>query len=341
MRAEAASSATASTGPLGGPSTRGGGWRQWWIHRLPLTDTSELNHRNVYILPTRAGLMLAVTLLLLLVGSINYQLNLGYLLTFLLAGSTVVGMHVAHRNLRGLHLQLLPGAAAFAGQTSPVRMRLHNPSGRTRYAIALAWLGTPAADAVLADVPAHADAEIQLAYTPTRRGLHHLPAIHAETRFPMGAFRVWHWWRPANRCWVYPAPEVAPPPWPRDQQPPEDRPDQPRPTVSGDEPDDIRTYRRGDPLKWVLWKKAAKQAEHPAPQWLSRESSQQQGADIWLDHRRCGVSEVEAVRSRLCAWVLRADQLDLRYGLRLPGIELRPDRGHAHRQRCLEALACH
>ena len=45
-----------------------------------------LTQRNVYILPTAPGLMLALTLLLLLVTSINYQLNLGYLLTFLLAG---------------------------------------------------------------------------------------------------------------------------------------------------------------------------------------------------------------------------------------------------------------
>ena len=60
--------------------------------RLPLTDSITLTQRNVYILPTRPGLMLALTLLVLLVASINYQLNLGYLLTFLLAGSAA-GRH--------------------------------------------------------------------------------------------------------------------------------------------------------------------------------------------------------------------------------------------------------
>ena len=44
-----------------------------------------------------------ITLLVLLVASINYQLNLGYVLTFLLAGSAVVGMHVCHGTLRGPH----------------------------------------------------------------------------------------------------------------------------------------------------------------------------------------------------------------------------------------------
>ncbi|MDI1245405.1 MAG: DUF58 domain-containing protein, partial [Rhodoferax sp.] len=79
---------------------------RWWQNRLPLTDSVTLTQRNVYILPTRAGLMLGVTLLVLLVASINYQLNLGYLLTFLLAGCALVGMHVGHGTLRGLSLNL-------------------------------------------------------------------------------------------------------------------------------------------------------------------------------------------------------------------------------------------
>ena len=93
-------------------------FRQWWQARLPLTDTLTLTQRNVYILPTRPGFMLGLTLLLLLVASINYQLNLGYLLTFLLAGSAVVGMHVCHATLRGLTLNLMaPEAQVVVGLT--------------------------------------------------------------------------------------------------------------------------------------------------------------------------------------------------------------------------------
>jgi hypothetical protein len=51
-------------------------------------------------------------------GSINYQLNLGYLLTFLLAGSAVVGMHVCHSTLRGLTLQPAAARAQFAGASA-------------------------------------------------------------------------------------------------------------------------------------------------------------------------------------------------------------------------------
>jgi hypothetical protein len=41
----------------------------WFVNRLPRSDTLTLTQRNVYILPTRAGWMLAFTLLLLLVGT--------------------------------------------------------------------------------------------------------------------------------------------------------------------------------------------------------------------------------------------------------------------------------
>ena len=43
--------------------------------------------------------------------------------------------------------------------------------------------------------------------------------------------------------------------------------------------------------------------------------------------------------SRLTAWVLLADAQGLDYGLRLPGVEIKPGSGAAQRLRCLEALA--
>ena len=90
----------------------------WFQARLPRSDTLLLTQRNVYILPTRAGITFAFTLLVLLLASVNYQLNLGYVLTFLLAGSGVVSMHLTHNTLRGLTLHLKPVAPVFAGEAA-------------------------------------------------------------------------------------------------------------------------------------------------------------------------------------------------------------------------------
>ena len=110
--------------------------RAWWQSRLPLTDTLLLTQRNVYILPTRAGWMLAATLGVLLVAAINYQLNLGYLLTFLLAGSAAASMVICHNTLRGLTLQLLPPQPLFAGALAVLDIKLTNARRAPRHASA-------------------------------------------------------------------------------------------------------------------------------------------------------------------------------------------------------------
>jgi len=43
--------------------------------------------------------------------------------------------------------------------------------------------------------------------------------------------------------------------------------------------------------------------------------------------------------SRLCRWVIDADEAGIAYGLSLPGLHLAPACGERHRQQCLEALA--
>ena len=43
----------------------------WWQSRSPRTDSLLLTQRNVYILPTRAGMMFCFTLGVLLIASIN------------------------------------------------------------------------------------------------------------------------------------------------------------------------------------------------------------------------------------------------------------------------------
>ncbi|MGE8376640.1 MAG: DUF58 domain-containing protein, partial [Diaphorobacter nitroreducens] len=171
-------------------------WQRWWLARLRRTDTLTLTQGNIYILPTGAGWMLALTLLVLLVASINFQLNLGYLLTFLLAGSVVVGVHLCHATLRGLTLHLVPPQPQFLGAGALLQVQLHNPRRATRHGIALAVRGGQAAEWAWTDVPAEGSATVRVAFQPERRGLQDVPVLMAETRYPLGTFRVWTLWQP-------------------------------------------------------------------------------------------------------------------------------------------------
>ena len=350
VRNEAPGRPKRSSAPSGGSAVReatsvGAIFQRWFESRLPLADSVTLTQRNVYILPTGPGLMLGLTLLVLLVASINYQLNLGYLLTFLLAGTALVGMHVCHATLRGLAMNLIAPPAHYAGATTAFDIKLTNARHSTRHGIGLSVLNPHEVNAqkgterhwAWTDVPAQGSSLVQVAFTPPRRGLHRLPTLTAETRFPLGTFRVWTVWRPAAQVIVYPAPELNPPPLP---------PGEPRAQGAGtaaraqitSEFDGVRAYRRGDPLKNVLWKKAAK-ADEQGNGLVVRDTQQAQRNELWLDFRQAGPVDTEQKLSRLCAWILQADRLGLDYGLRLPALEIRPDSGQAHRRHCLEALA--
>ena len=308
-------------------------FQRWFEARLPQSDVITLTQRNVYILPTRPGFMLGATLLVLLVAAINYQLNLGYLLTFLLAGSAVVGMHVCHGTLRGLTMHLIAPPAQYTGASAVLTINILSQRRSIRHGIGLAVLGS--GHWVWTDVPSQGSASVQVAFKPARRGLHQVPTLTAETRFPMGTFRVWTVWRPAAQVLVYPAPEPMAPPLPPGEASAGGAATLAQPHASG-EHDGVRAYRRGDPMKLIVWKKAAKSNE-----LVSRDAQQAQRHELWLDAHQCGTADPEKQLSRLCAWVLLADQRGLDYGLRLSGLEIKPGGGEAHKQRCLQALALH
>ena len=310
-------------------------FRAWWQGRLQRTDTLLLTQRNIYIVPTRAGFMFAATLLTLLVASINYQLNLGFVLTFLLAGSGVVSMHLTHNTLRGLTLHLKPIAPVFAGDAAVVEAVLSSP-GSARHGIGLKVESAGGAKLTWVDVPAGGHASAHVSFVPAARGRHEVPTLSAETRFPLGLFRAWTVWRPAGQVLVYPRPEQPAAALPAARAVP-GGPTQAR-SAAGGEVEGIRAYRRGDPMKMLVWKKAAK-AMQTGGELVSRDTSTSAQQELWLDWQACGALAPEERLSRLAAWVLAGERANVVYGLRLPGQEFARSHGEGHRRACLEALA--
>jgi uncharacterized protein (DUF58 family) len=310
-------------------------FRAWWQARLQRSDTLLLTQRNIYILPTRAGFLFAATLITLLLASINYQLNLGYVLTFLLAGSGVVSMQLTHNTLRGLTLHLKPTASVFAGDAAVLEAVLASP-GSARHGIGLRVESAGGATLTWVDVPAGGQATAHVSFVPTERGRHDLPTLSAETRFPLGLFRAWTVWRPASQVLVYPKPERPSAGLPAARLAP-GGPTRAR-SAEGGEIEGVRAYRRGDALKMVVWKKAAKALEIGG-ELVSRDTSTSAHHELWLEWQSCGALGAEERLSRLAAWVLAADRTHISYGLRLPGIDVTRGQGAAHRRTCLEALA--
>ena len=316
----------------------------WMLSRQPRTDKQQLTHRNVYILPSRAGLFFVVTMGLLLIASINYQLNLGYALTFLLSGSALVSMHLTHATLRGLTLYLRPVKPTFVKQKALLQATLEDSEGRKprdRYGIGLRLKGSPKASLSWIDIPAQAKTTIDLFFIPHHRGWQDIPDWIAETHFPLGFFRAWSIWRPMGKVLVYPEPESSAPNLPRSAHFHRENAlvSSPLHHIEGHgEPDGVRLYRPGDSMKHIVWKKSAKALAGSA-ELITRDTHHPNASSLCLNWSDCAGLSVEARLSRLTAWVLMADEIGQPYGLKFPGFELPCGSGDAHRQQALQALA--
>jgi uncharacterized protein (DUF58 family) len=75
---------------------------------------------------------------------------------------------------------------------------------------------------------------------------------------------------------------------------------------------------------------------------VSRDAAGSAQRELWLDWQHAHVAQgngIEPRLARLAAWVLAADAAGIAHGLRLPGVELGPASGSAHRRASLDALA--
>jgi uncharacterized protein (DUF58 family) len=305
--------------------------RRWWQGAAPPErGTVVLGHRRVYIVPTRAGWVFAATLGILLVGSINYALQLGFALTFLLAGMGLAGMVHTTRNLARLAVSAARAEPVFAGERARFRVHLDSRAPFDRPAILVRHLASGAQQVL--DLPAAAAGEAVLPVPAARRGWLPLGRVMLETRFPLGLFRAWSTVALESRCLVYPRPERTPLPAPTADA----AAGAARAQAQGsDDFSGLRAYQPSDSPRHVAWKAVAR-SDH----MLTKQFSGAAGAELWLDWPlTAGAADTEQRLSRLCGWVLAAEQAGALYGLRLPGLEVAPGRGDAHRAACLQALA--
>ncbi|PLQ00945.1 DUF58 domain-containing protein [Cupriavidus pauculus] len=303
--------------------------------RKPVNGVVTLDRRHLYILPTRSGLGFVVLLLAMLTTSLNYNISLGFALTFLLVGIGMSCMWMAYRNLLDLEISAGPVSPPFAGDVAEFALHVANHDGGARIGVeAVAASGGTAEAAPALTLDGLGQGVLAVRMDARRRGRLALPRVTISSRFPFGLFRVWSYADfPITTC-VYPAPEHHAPPLPVVAQPDDGSDDGDIGVVSDDGIDQLRKYRPGDPLHRIAWKHSARTGR-----WLSRTGQVPRQPACWIDWGTLPLTmDTEARLSRLCAWVLAAgDQFDV--GLRLPGVEIPPGHGAAHRRACLEALA--
>ena len=303
---------------------------QSWARKRQGSDpeTTTLGPGRVYILPTGVGLMFGLMAFAMLLGSMNYNNNLSFALTFVLVGIGFVSMHQCQRNLVGLELTYAGADSVHAGQAIRFRVAVTNRSKSARYGIRLYAADT------LSDIDDLQPGESKVFILPVAtqtRGRIALDRFGVRTLFPFELFRSWAWLHMDINGLVYPAPADSAP------QPP------PTMVAQGHRQHDargeedfagLRRYHEGDSPRHVAWKAYARSGQLLSKQFAGADTSSQ-----WFDFNEIADPDVEKRLSILTRWIVDTDRTLQDYGLRIAGAEFAPAHGEKHRRRCLEALA--
>ncbi|MEQ1814600.1 MAG: DUF58 domain-containing protein [Candidatus Nitrotoga sp.] len=328
-----------------------------WLFRQKIEHgTVTLTQKRIFILPTRRGMAFGVLLLMLLVGDINYGLSLGYVLTFLLASMAVMSVLYALRNMADLQVQAGHCEAVFAGETAQFIFHFHNNGNLPRYQLTIKSRSnldatpqskniskkkfsfrkqiSPAqmkfAHEVIFDLTARQALTVKFPLPTSTRGWLSSGRLTLYTEFPLGLFHAWSYLQFDTPCLVYPHPAV-PLPLPIQY----DKDGLGLVQIKGDEDfSGVRGYVTGDALTHIAWKALAREQGLQVKQFSDQASQQ-----IWLDWHHLPHLATEARLAVLTRWVLTANEQKMRYGLRLPEIEISPGYGDSHRAECLKELA--
>ena len=291
-------------------------------------STTTLKTGRIYILPTGVGLVFGLMVFAMLLGSMNYNNNLSFVLTFVLVGIGFVSMHQCQRNLVGLEVTFAGTDPVHAGQTLLYRIAVANRSKNARYGIRLFHDG---AQSEFQDLEAGESRIFTLPLVTHQRGIVRLERFGIRTMFPFELFRAWAWLHMDLEGLVYPkAADNAPRP-----PPTMDARGHRQHDARGEEDfAGLRRYHEGDSPRHVAWKAYARSGQLLSKQFAGADTSSQ-----WFDFNEIESADTEQRLSILTRWIIDADQKLEDYGLRIPGIQFPPSHGDTQRRRCLKALA--
>jgi uncharacterized protein (DUF58 family) len=261
-------------------------------------------------------------------GSVNYNNNLGFLLTFLLVSMAFVSITHTYKNISGFKLISSSTKPVFAGQQAPFDF-IAQDSGTDRSGIGFSFSKEKA---VIFNLVKGSNIRLRVGTHASSRGMLRPGTLLIYSDYPLGLFRVQSHLHLDLECLVYPQPLIG-----------KVKPVAVRSTAdangdfSGSGSDDfqgLKGYLPGDPLQRISWRASSRGLG-----LFTKDFKGQYGESFYLDWYSLKGPDPEQKLSLLCYAVLQAQQHKLIYGLRLPGKTVEPGNGQIHKNRCLKTLA--
>lgn len=280
---------------------------------------------RIRLRPDRSCVRVLVAIVALALAAVNYESNTAWLMACLVAALGLVSILHTRRNLRGVSMRPQVIAPVFAGD--PISIPVDVATGNTAVYAVQVIVG--ASQTSTMGVAAEATQHLLLLHPGLARGRHRLAAPELRSGFPLGLVQARLRSAATVDVVVYPRPsgralgEAA--------------------TVGASTGDGLggldggdfaghRRWQPGDNQRRVDWRALARGRPLLVKQFAGS------SAECVLDWDATDGDD-ETRLSQLARWVLDADAMGWRYGLRLPRRSLTPAIGGDHRHQCLEALA--
>ena len=286
--------------------------------------------KNVRIrwFPTRYGWLYVISILGMLIGSINYNNNLGFLFSFLLGSMLLVSLVHSFQNIRGIAVDEIRALPVFETQDAIFELKL-DLSPRRRIALRF---GLDDSREVSVDMAPGSLTRVPVALPTEKRGRLSPSKLHIASVYPLGLFCFRTTRQVAADCLVYPKPVSVQKLSMQDLLQAH--------SSGGAAPGivedfkGLRTFQNGDATQHIFWKAFSK------GQGLMVKEFMGGGAPcLNFSWEKIRGEKVDRKLSVLCGMVLKAHGMKLKYGISLPGRLIAPDEGERHKHACLRTLA--
>lgn len=306
---------------------------RWLDKRIPEARRFSLNLNNVFIFPSRFGLLFLFLCLGLFLLGTNYQNNLMILLCYFLVSLFLLNLFTAYLNFAKLTFQLGKTQNGFAKSTIqlPIWIEHHVKGANNAHGkLHLGFWRKPPATTV--DLDAYAN-PVYLTLPCAKRGKLSLPRVTISSYYPLGLFRCWTHLAFASDILIYPTPEPCH--LKLEQKQTDEGNQSDHHTAPGhDDFDSLSAYRQGEPLHHVAWKQFAK-----GQGMITKHFADNVQSSGWLKLKPSSTEHTERQLSELCFNIIELTRTGQIFGLDLVVTKIAPNSGVAHQQICLEALA--
>lgn len=293
----------------------------------------QLNRSQVSLRPTQHGLLFLIILVSMLLGSINYNNNAGFMLVFLLGTMALISLFHSYRNLVGLEIRLAHVHPVFAGQFAVFSFQVKGKPRDDQISQGQAlFLGFENLEGMAFSLKENTR-RVDLKIKAEKRGVLVPNDLILTSVYPFGLFSLKARIPVSEKGLVYPAPisgrfSLS---FEGDKEGEEE---------SGDKtgPDDFQglvSYVPGSPMGRISWKTFSRGLG-----LFIKNFTADAGGEIVLDMNLIKAGDLERKLSLICRSILDSKQENIRYGIRLGStLYLSPGSGEAHYRRCMKALA--